>query len=211
MIRIFFILAALLPFGGGAALACTEEGGRIAAEARDDRRGELRRVRGAYNVLAVTRRSEVRFGQTVEVATYQGRITTRSGRAFDTLHEDDGSIILCAMFEKPVADLEGQIQELKRLGEGENGVSTADEVEALEAKARDALKSLYAKLTPWQKTQVARHPERPHFRDYIAGLIEDPVRRVAMALAARRRIETEFPLVRMIDGYERALGETIGA
>jgi glycosyltransferase involved in cell wall biosynthesis len=45
----------------------------------------------------------------------------------------------------------------------------------------------------------------------IAGLIEDPVRRAAMALAARRRIETEFPLVRMIDGYERALGETIGA
>ncbi len=76
-------------------------------------------------------------------------------------------------FEKPVADLEGQIQELKRLGEGENGVSTADEVEALEAKARDALKSLYAKLTPWQKTQVARHPDRPHSSDYVKALMSD--------------------------------------
>jgi len=76
-------------------------------------------------------------------------------------------------FEKPVADLEGQIQELRRLGEGENGVSTADEVAALEAKARDALKSLYAKLTPWQKTQVARHPDRPHSSDYIKALMTD--------------------------------------
>ena len=107
MIRIFFTLAALLPFGGSAALACTAEGGRIAAEARDDRRGELRRVRGAYKVVSVSRRSEQRFGQTVEVATYYGRITAKGGRTFDTLHEDDGSIILCAMFETPVADARG--------------------------------------------------------------------------------------------------------
>jgi acetyl-CoA carboxylase carboxyl transferase subunit alpha len=77
-------------------------------------------------------------------------------------------------FEKPVADLEGQIQELKRLEEGErDGVSVAEEIAALEAKARDSLANIYSKLTPWQKTQVARHPDRPHAKHYIARLITD--------------------------------------
>ena len=77
-------------------------------------------------------------------------------------------------FEKPVADLEGQIQELKRLerADGE-AMSVADEIATLEQKARDALANIYAKLTPWQKTQVARHPDRPHSKHYIARLIED--------------------------------------
>jgi acetyl-CoA carboxylase carboxyl transferase subunit alpha len=77
-------------------------------------------------------------------------------------------------FEKPVADLEGQIQELRRLQTGgSDGVSVSDEVAALEAKARDALAGIYAKLTPWQRTQVARHPDRPHGKHYIARLITD--------------------------------------
>jgi acetyl-CoA carboxylase carboxyl transferase subunit alpha len=77
-------------------------------------------------------------------------------------------------FEKPVADLEGQIQELKRLEDGEaEGVSVADEIAALEQKARDALANIYGKLTPWQKTQVARHPDRPHAKHYIRRLITD--------------------------------------
>ena len=77
-------------------------------------------------------------------------------------------------FEKPVADLEGQIQELKRLEDGESeGVSVADEIAALEQKARDALANIYGKLTPWQKTQVARHPDRPHAKHYIRRLITD--------------------------------------
>lgn len=77
-------------------------------------------------------------------------------------------------FEKPVADLEGQIQELKRLEAGErDAVSVADEIAALEAKARDALAGIYARLTPWQKTQVARHPDRPHARRYLGHLITD--------------------------------------
>jgi acetyl-CoA carboxylase carboxyl transferase subunit alpha len=77
-------------------------------------------------------------------------------------------------FEKPVADLEGQIQELKRLESGErDGVSVADEVAALEQKARDALAGIYSRLTPWQKTQVARHPDRPHGKHYIARLLTD--------------------------------------
>ncbi|MYZ50073.1 acetyl-CoA carboxylase carboxyltransferase subunit alpha [Propylenella binzhouense] len=76
-------------------------------------------------------------------------------------------------FEKPVADLEGQIQDLKRLEDGEDGVSVAEEVSALERKAHEALKAIYSKLTPWQKTQVARHPDRPHARHYIERLFTE--------------------------------------
>ncbi|MER2607036.1 MAG: acetyl-CoA carboxylase carboxyltransferase subunit alpha [Siculibacillus sp.] len=76
-------------------------------------------------------------------------------------------------FEKPVADLEGQIQELRTLaGKGE-AVDVQDEIAKLETKAAQALVELYQKLTPWQKTQVARHPDRPHFVDYVGALIED--------------------------------------
>lgn len=75
-------------------------------------------------------------------------------------------------FEKPVADLEGQIHELRRL-EAADSVSVADEIAALEGKARDSLSNLYAKLTPWQKTQVARHPDRPHARCYLSRLFTD--------------------------------------
>jgi acetyl-CoA carboxylase carboxyl transferase subunit alpha len=77
-------------------------------------------------------------------------------------------------FEKPVADLEGQIQELRRLETRDNdGMSVSDEIATLEQKARDALAGVYGKLTPWQKTQVARHPDRPHAKHYIARLISE--------------------------------------
>ncbi len=76
-------------------------------------------------------------------------------------------------FEKPVADLEAKIVELKALAGGGDPVSIDEEVAKLEAKARQSLKALYASLTPWQKTQVARHPDRPHFVDYCAGLIQE--------------------------------------
>jgi acetyl-CoA carboxylase carboxyl transferase subunit alpha len=75
-------------------------------------------------------------------------------------------------FEKPVADLEGQIQELRRL-EAADSVSVADEIATLEGKARDSLAGLYARLTPWQKTQVARHPDRPHAKHYLSQLFTD--------------------------------------
>jgi acetyl-CoA carboxylase carboxyl transferase subunit alpha len=75
-------------------------------------------------------------------------------------------------FEKPVAELEAKVEELRALA-AKGDVSISDEVAKLEAKASKALADLYAGLTPWQKTQVARHPERPHFVDYIKGLIED--------------------------------------
>jgi acetyl-CoA carboxylase carboxyl transferase subunit alpha len=75
-------------------------------------------------------------------------------------------------FEKPVSDLEGQIQELRRL-ETADSVSVADEIATFEGKARESLASLYARLTPWQKTLVARHPDRPHARHYLSQLLTD--------------------------------------
>jgi acetyl-CoA carboxylase carboxyl transferase subunit alpha len=77
-------------------------------------------------------------------------------------------------FEKPVSDLQGQIQELRRLhtDDGES-VPVEDEIAALEGKAHDALVNIYSKLTPWQRAQVARHPDRPHAKRYIAGLVTD--------------------------------------
>ncbi len=75
-------------------------------------------------------------------------------------------------FEKPIAELEGKIEELRHLiGSGE--VNIADEVSKLQAKVDKILVQTYSKLTPWQKTLVARHHDRPHALDYIAQLIDD--------------------------------------
>jgi acetyl-CoA carboxylase carboxyl transferase subunit alpha len=76
-------------------------------------------------------------------------------------------------FEKSVAELEAKIAELRALSDKSDTATIGDELTTLEAKAAKALSELYTSLTPWQKTQVARHPERPHFGDYIAALIED--------------------------------------
>ena len=75
-------------------------------------------------------------------------------------------------FEKPVADVFGKIEELRALGDG-TGVDGTEEIAKLEDKAEKALAEIYAKLTPWQKTEVARHPDRPHASHYIERLIED--------------------------------------
>ena len=75
-------------------------------------------------------------------------------------------------FEKPIAELEGKIEELRRMSEPE-GLNLAEEVGKLTLAADRALRAVYAKLTPWQKTQVARHPERPKATDYIAALIQE--------------------------------------
>jgi acetyl-CoA carboxylase carboxyl transferase subunit alpha len=76
-------------------------------------------------------------------------------------------------FEKPVADLQGKVQELRSLGDSGDGVGIGEEIAKLEGKAAQALADIYARLTPWQKTQVARHPDRPHASDYIGHLVED--------------------------------------
>ncbi|MGV8856016.1 MAG: acetyl-CoA carboxylase carboxyltransferase subunit alpha [Devosia sp.] len=76
-------------------------------------------------------------------------------------------------FEKPVADLEGKIAELKSMAAADQAVSIDEEVARLSSRADEALVEIYKKLTPWQKTQVARHPQRPHFSDYIKTLITE--------------------------------------
>ena len=73
-------------------------------------------------------------------------------------------------FEKPVAELQARIAELR---ESADTANIGPELEKLEAKADKLLRDTYAKLTPWQKTQVARHPERPHFKHFIAGMVAD--------------------------------------
>jgi len=76
-------------------------------------------------------------------------------------------------FEKPVAELEAKADELRALEARGDGISLSEEIGKLDARASQALKELYATLTPWQKTLVARHPQRPHFKDYCAGLITE--------------------------------------
>lgn len=76
-------------------------------------------------------------------------------------------------FEKPVADLEGKILELKKLAEEQGSVEMSDEIARLEKRSADALKDIYRKLTPWQKAQIARHPDRPHCLDYIGRLFTE--------------------------------------
>jgi len=75
-------------------------------------------------------------------------------------------------FEKPIAEIEGKIEELRHLPESPD-VDIAEEVERLSEKIDKLIRSTYAKLTPWQKTQVARHPARPHAADVVAGLITE--------------------------------------
>ena len=76
-------------------------------------------------------------------------------------------------FEKQIADLDGKVRELRTVGEADDAVKIDEEVSKLEAKSHTALADLYKKLDPWQKTQVARHPDRPHFKDYVAAMVED--------------------------------------
>ncbi len=75
-------------------------------------------------------------------------------------------------FEKPIAELEGKIAELRHLSDTD-GINIAEEVSRLQTRVDKDLRSAYAKLTPWQKTQVARHPDRPHTVDYLKALIDD--------------------------------------
>jgi acetyl-CoA carboxylase carboxyl transferase subunit alpha len=76
-------------------------------------------------------------------------------------------------FEKPIAELETRVAELRETANSSEDIDIDAEVARLEAKANKLLRDTYARLTPWQKAQVARHPERPHFKDYVAGIAED--------------------------------------
>ena len=77
-------------------------------------------------------------------------------------------------FEKPLSLIEGKIRELNEQNhQGDVSKSSIDEINKLEVKAQETIEALYKDLNTWEKTQVARHPERPHFLDYSRGLVED--------------------------------------
>ncbi len=76
-------------------------------------------------------------------------------------------------FERPIADLEGQIVELRKLAETDPGMDISADVARLSGRAGQMVRDTYAKLTPWQKVQVARHPGRPHFLDYARSMFDE--------------------------------------
>jgi acetyl-CoA carboxylase carboxyl transferase subunit alpha len=104
-------------------------------------------------------------------------------------------------FEKPVAQLEAKVEELRALQESGNAVAIGEEITRLEHKAIAALEELYAELTPWQKTLVARHPQRPHCVDYIAALVTD-----FTPLAGDRKFGDDDAI---IGGFGRFGGESL--
>src|SRR5215208_172679 len=103
-------------------------------------------------------------------------------------------------FEKPVGELEQKIEELRAM-QASGDVSVADEIVRLEAKAAETLGELYDNLTPWQKTQVARWPTRPHCLDYVAALITD-----FTPLAGDRKFGDDEAIV---GGFGRFQGEGV--
>lgn len=104
-------------------------------------------------------------------------------------------------FEKPVAELEAKVDELRAVADRDGSIAIGDELTQLEAKAAKALTDLYGKLTPWQKTQVARHQNRPHFNNYISGLIED-----FTPLAGDRKFAEDEAIV---GGFGRFRGQSV--
>jgi acetyl-CoA carboxylase carboxyl transferase subunit alpha len=104
-------------------------------------------------------------------------------------------------FEGPVRDLDGKILELKKLSETGEAVDVADEIARLEKRSRDALRDAYKALNPWQRAQVARHPDRPHCLDYVQGLFTD-----FTALAGDRAFADDEAIV---GGFARFRGEPV--
>ena len=105
-------------------------------------------------------------------------------------------------FEKPVAELEARIEELRAVQtDGGGEVQVDEEIARLESKAAATLKDLYGELTPWQKTQVARHPQRPHCLDFVNAMIEDFV-----PLSGDRKFGDDDAIV---GGFGRFRGESI--
>ena len=102
-------------------------------------------------------------------------------------------------FEKPVAELESKIDELRALAA--SGSDIGDEIARIEDKAAQALDELYANLTPWQKTLVARHPQRPHFTDFVNALITE-----FTPLAGDRKFAEDEALM---GGFGRFRGESV--
>lgn len=104
-------------------------------------------------------------------------------------------------FEKPVAELEAQVEELRAAAASGEDIQVDDEIGRLEAKAAQTLKDLYATMTPWQKTQVARHPQRPHCLDFIGSMITE-----FMPFSGDRKFGDDDAIV---GGFGRFRGQSI--
>src|SRR5579859_8203857 len=103
-------------------------------------------------------------------------------------------------FEKPIAELQARVAELRETADA-GSLDIGQEVSKLEAKADRMLRETYARLTPWQKTQVARHPQRPHLKDYIAGIFDE-----FMPLAGDRAFADDQAI---IGGFARMGGRRV--
>jgi acetyl-CoA carboxylase carboxyl transferase subunit alpha len=104
-------------------------------------------------------------------------------------------------FEKPVLEIEAKLEELRALESPDSAPAIGEEIARLEVKAAQALRDIYANLTPWQKTQVARHPDRPHCLDYVKTLVTDFV-----PLAGDRKFGDDQAI---IGGFGRFQGESV--
>jgi acetyl-CoA carboxylase carboxyl transferase subunit alpha len=103
-------------------------------------------------------------------------------------------------FEKPIADLQSRVAELRDTADT-GSMDIEKEVSRLEAKSEKMLRETYERLTPWQKTQVARHPDRPHFKDFVAGFVDD-----FLPLAGDRAFSDDLAI---IGGFGRIDGRKV--
>jgi acetyl-CoA carboxylase carboxyl transferase subunit alpha len=122
-------------------------------------------------------------------------VDASSNAAYPRLH-----MLTYLDFEKPIAELEARVRDLKETADS-GDLDIKSEVDKLEGKASKLLADTYAKLSPWQKAQVARHPERPHFKDYVAGMFDEFV-----PLAGDRAF-SEDPAI--IGGFARLDGRKV--
>jgi acetyl-CoA carboxylase carboxyl transferase subunit alpha len=128
-----------------------------------------------------------------------GQIRFAGGRRHPYIASMPDQMIIYLEFEKAVAELEAKINELRTLAAG--GSDIGDEISRIEEKSAQALAELYATLTPWQKTLVARHPQRPHFTDFIKALISE-----FTPMAGDRKFGEDEALM---GGFGRFQGEAI--
>jgi acetyl-CoA carboxylase carboxyl transferase subunit alpha len=122
-------------------------------------------------------------------------------RRFPLHRRDDGLMRSYLDFEKPVAEIEAKLDELRAVEAPESAAAIGEEIGRLEAKARQVLQEIYENLTPWQKTQVARHPERPRCLDYVSALITDFI-----PIAGDRKFGEDEAIV---SGFGRFRGESV--
>src|SRR5258707_10065371 len=178
---------------------------RVAADQPEDCFSALRPRLGEIEERGSLGRGRHRGGEGASGRHCRGiRALWHAGNALASLRRGGfggGSMRSYLDFEKRVAELEAKVAELRALESGDRAAAFGEEISRLEARAAQVLKDLYAELTPWQKTQVARHPDRPHCLDYVGALITDFV-----SLSGDRKFGDD---VAIVGGFGRFRGESI--